>query len=953
MLRIRRNRGSAGRVVPPADGPVGPTAGFDAFISYSHAVDGRLAPALQAGLHRFAKPWYRLRALRVFRDETSLSATPELWPSIVEALDRSRWFILLASPEAASSMWVNDEVEHWCATKSTKHVIVVVTKDDREGGFDWARTTSFPSTLRAALEQEPRVVDLRWARDHADVSLHNAKFRDAVADVAAPLHGRAKDELYGEDVRQHRRAIRLARSGVAALALLAIASASLAVLALISRNREAAQARLATSRQLAAESRAALGDGRLDLALLLGAQAYETQRTAEARSVLLEGVVASGHLAQLLYERPIALSSVSGDGRRLALVRTDGRIRIWDLVRRRPLGDPIAVRQVPASIALSGDGRRLAVGVQSYLKTFVWEVDRRRWDPRLGDPGPAPPFPDTPVTSISTGPAGTPVVWIGGRIGIARVAVWNGESTEWLNPPAHPCKVLVSPDASLLAVVQARTVPDARWVTDVAVWRLAASGHPVGDPVVFRGRAGISPLSDGCAPRDSAAFSPTRPDVLAIGSWDGAVALWDARRGRALGAPLRGEGGVVSAVAFSPDGRRLAVRDAGGVAVWDVGRAVRLPDRVASSAADVGFGFGSDSRTVASIGSSGVIALSDVDGRRFQLAAPISPGSDVWSAAFSPDGSTLALGQVRGGVRLWDAASRRLRGSTLPTASDFPHLTFDADGGRLAALSTISGGSAVEVIDVARGARIGEPVTVEGGVESVGFDDDGELIGIRTGIEDATVWRPDNRRSPVRLVGTKDTFDVQMGLDGRRALLRTALGVGVWDLETGRRVGRRFPAASVARWSDDERTIATVTREGIALWDAESGSQRALLAGADPPYHLAFSADGELLAALVVEEVLRVGPGTRTTSSLRIWDVPRRSLLGVQRLVDWEESSQVFAFSPSNVLAVTSGSDELMLWDLEPDHWASAACRLAGRRLSEAEWERFVGTVDYAPACLP
>ena len=46
--------------------------GYTAFISYSHAVDGRLAPALQSALHGFAKPWYRLRALRVFRDQASL-----------------------------------------------------------------------------------------------------------------------------------------------------------------------------------------------------------------------------------------------------------------------------------------------------------------------------------------------------------------------------------------------------------------------------------------------------------------------------------------------------------------------------------------------------------------------------------------------------------------------------------------------------------------------------------------------------------------------------------------------------------------------------------------------------------------------------------------------------------------------------------------------------------------
>ena len=62
---------------------------FDAFMSYSHAADGQLAPALQRGLHKLGKAWYRKRALRVFRDKTSLSANPALWPSIERALSES------------------------------------------------------------------------------------------------------------------------------------------------------------------------------------------------------------------------------------------------------------------------------------------------------------------------------------------------------------------------------------------------------------------------------------------------------------------------------------------------------------------------------------------------------------------------------------------------------------------------------------------------------------------------------------------------------------------------------------------------------------------------------------------------------------------------------------------------------------------------------------------------
>lgn len=86
---------------------------YDAFTSYSHAADLQLAPAAQDTMQRLAKPWHRRRALRIFRDETSLSATPELWPTIEDALNRSRYFIYLASPSAAHSDWVQKEIKHW------------------------------------------------------------------------------------------------------------------------------------------------------------------------------------------------------------------------------------------------------------------------------------------------------------------------------------------------------------------------------------------------------------------------------------------------------------------------------------------------------------------------------------------------------------------------------------------------------------------------------------------------------------------------------------------------------------------------------------------------------------------------------------------------------------------------------------------------------------------------
>ncbi|MGH3790720.1 MAG: TIR domain-containing protein, partial [Pseudonocardiaceae bacterium] len=191
------------------DGVRGATAEYDAFISYSHALDGALAPALQTGLERFAKPWYRPRALRVFRDTTSLAANPGLWSAIEKALASSAWLVLMASPKAARSPWVNREVEWWLANKPPKRVLVVLT----EGEFTWAEDAApgdqakaaLPPALRGAFAEKPRWVDLRWLRGVDQVAQSNPRLRACVADVAAAVHGVPKDELVGEHIRQHRR----------------------------------------------------------------------------------------------------------------------------------------------------------------------------------------------------------------------------------------------------------------------------------------------------------------------------------------------------------------------------------------------------------------------------------------------------------------------------------------------------------------------------------------------------------------------------------------------------------------------------------------------------------------------------------------------------------------------------------------------------------------------------
>src|ERR1700748_1820957 len=143
---------------------------YNAFISYSHTADVTLAAALQSALHSFAKPWYRLRALHIFRDQTNLAVNPALWSSIRDALDQSLFFILLASPEAAASPWVAKETEYWIDRNGPSHIRIVLTGgtltwDHSRASFQPEHTNALPACLLRSFPEEPLFLDLRWARD--------------------------------------------------------------------------------------------------------------------------------------------------------------------------------------------------------------------------------------------------------------------------------------------------------------------------------------------------------------------------------------------------------------------------------------------------------------------------------------------------------------------------------------------------------------------------------------------------------------------------------------------------------------------------------------------------------------------------------------------------------------------------------------------------------------------
>src|SRR5204863_9510431 len=107
-----------------------PAMQYNAFMSYSHATDAALPSALQRSIERFAKPWYRTRSFRIFRDRTNLSIAPGLWPRIEQALLDSDFLLFLASPAGAQSKWVQRELGLWMERKDPAKMLIVLIDGD-------------------------------------------------------------------------------------------------------------------------------------------------------------------------------------------------------------------------------------------------------------------------------------------------------------------------------------------------------------------------------------------------------------------------------------------------------------------------------------------------------------------------------------------------------------------------------------------------------------------------------------------------------------------------------------------------------------------------------------------------------------------------------------------------------------------------------------------------------
>ncbi len=197
-----------------------------------------------------------------------------------------------------------------------------------------------------------------------------------------------------------------------------------------------------------------------------------------------------------------------------------------------------------------------------------------------------------------------------------------------------------------------------------------------------------------------------------------------------------------TALAFSPDGASLAAGYEGGaVTLWNLAASPAVSRTLGNHPDRInGLAFSPTGRQLVSIGKADVV-LWELGGTPEAIETRLENGERVRSVAFNPAGTQLAAGYEDGRIKLWDTASRQSTALTAATASGaINSLSFSPDGRKLAVGTS---DKLVVIWDLATR----QPMILTGhtaAVESVAFSPDGQLLA--SGSRDKTIRRWDVKR---------------------------------------------------------------------------------------------------------------------------------------------------------------------------------------------------------------
>ncbi|MEW9547354.1 NACHT and WD repeat domain-containing protein [Nonomuraea sp. NPDC050783] len=819
--------------------------------------------------------------------------------------------------------------------------LLTLHEDSVEIAHD-ALLTAWP-TLRQWLEPDltaQAVYDglveaaAQWADNHRDPAfLYRGARLLAVQDSrprwerdpdSYPPPGPVVEGFVAASAREARRAGRRRRlvvTGLALLSVLALAGATVAVNAAAEADL---QRRVATSRQLAAQSEVA---GDVALSSLLAVAAWRTAETDEARNRLLSAATRTGRGALTGHTKGVMALSFSADGSVLATGSDDGTARLWDTASRRQLGAPITRARYECSevhLALSPDGRTLATACFSTVR--LYDVATRRVLGSIEH--------EAVVSALAYRPDGRILV-TGDFRGVVRQ--WDAVTHRPHGPP------LGRPDHGRDLASIVRAVAFTRDGTSLAV----ARGETVRlwDPATSRPRG--DPIARHAEPVFDVAFSPDGA-TLATASWDGTTRLWSVAARRQTGV-IRDRGIAFATVAFSPDGTRIATGGSSGRTVlWDAASRQQLLALADNVTGVERVAFSPDGGLLAAASDDGVVRLADPR-VHLQLGRPMPAQGAV---ALSPDGRILATGvadEHSSDLQLWDPATQRPLGPPLRAGGDRRPVTMLAflPGGRTLLASDFDG---LWLWDVASRRVIAHDGTYRGLAE---LSPDGGFVAVQHG-RSIAFWDVAGRRESGPRVTVPDHTDVVTGLavspDGRTvASAGFDARVRLFDVAGRRPIEGDTPPGVAGglvndlAFSPDGRTLAyTANDDAVRLWDVVRRRPLgiALIAEDVRPSALAFSPDGRILAT-----------GT-TRGEVLLWDLSTYRPLGTPMTGHTGGVAGIAYARDGRSVVTVAGDGTARVWNVAlPADLLAAACANAGRSLTREEWENLMPQEEFHPTC--
>ncbi len=335
---------------------------------------------------------------------------------------------------------------------------------------------------------------------------------------------------------------------------------------------------------------------------------------------------------------------------------------IWDAATRR-LRDQVQVGAGIVGFSISPDGRELALA-EELPGIEILDLEKPH-EPRRSLRGAS-----TRVATVAFSPS--PVVRTIAMAGVGAGArlldVQGGRTVELFDDGVNysPFSLAFGAGGDMLAM---------------------AVGDEIHIVRLDRSRKGET-LAAGLGPISRLAASPDER-LLALGSEDGTIVVWDVRAERLL-QPRSGHGLGVFGVAFVPGPRGARLVSVGGdglVQIWDPeagGQPLRtLVGHSGLSGAVYSVAVRPDGRQIATGGEDGMVRTWDPATGQADLP-PIDYGASISALAYDPTGTALASGGMDRTVRVWSATSGRRRLGPLAHPHQLTSLAFSPNGRLLA-----------------------------------------------------------------------------------------------------------------------------------------------------------------------------------------------------------------------------------------------------------------------------